>query len=240
MSVASKALAAVGKAKNSGYCETFTRSCFGFAAKYGSARLAYLASKAAGKIHTDTSPPPGVPVFWDITYGTNAPYDHVAVSVGGGYCVSTSAGPGRTVAKVRISDLTKRWGMTYRGWGEWYHGVRVYTPPKKPAKKWPHADLKTTDSRYDAWATLLASVGYKDKSVVLRQQRWLKDRGYYKGRLDGKWGEMSTEALQSFLYDKGLYRNGSHPKSVLVDGEFGARTLAAEVAYLNQQRHYLI
>lgn len=135
MDVVTKALAAVGRGQDSGMCERFTRSCFGFPARYASARLAYEASRAAGPIHMDNNPPPGVPVFWDITTGVNSPFDHVAVSVGDGYVVSTSAGPGRTVARVGITELTRRWGMTYRGWAEFYHDQRVYTPPTKS-----HAD----------------------------------------------------------------------------------------------------
>ena len=125
----------------SGMCEKFTRTCMGFPAKYASARLAYLASKAAGGFHTgDYDAPAGVPVFWDILSGKNVRLDHVAYSVGNGYCISTSAGPGGTVALVKISDLTRRWGMRYLGWAEIYHGKRVFskkesapqTPPSKP------------------------------------------------------------------------------------------------------------
>lgn len=121
-------------------CERFTRSCFGFPARYASAKLAYEASKRDGRVHVDYNAPAGVPVFWDILTGPNAPYDHVAVSVGGGWCVSTSAGPGKTVAKVRIDELTRRWGMRYLGWAEVYHGQGVYTPPQKAAAPKPDDD----------------------------------------------------------------------------------------------------
>src|SRR5690606_34432020 len=100
---ARRAAGAVGKGSEfAGMCEKFTRGHFGFPARYGSAKLAYQASKRDGKVHVDYDAPAGVPVFWDILSGKNAPYDHVAISVGGGYCISTSAGPGGTVAKVSI------------------------------------------------------------------------------------------------------------------------------------------
>lgn len=161
--VVTKALAAVGKGQDSGMCERFTRSCFGFPARYASARLAYEASKKDGPVHKDFNAPAGVPVFWDITTGTNAPYDHVAVSVGGGWCVSTSAGPNKAVARVRIDELTKRWGMTYLGWAEFYHGQRVYSSParkvsavtnKEGQKVWSYKNPNVKHGDRDAYALL--------------------------------------------------------------------------------------
>lgn len=85
-----RADAAIGRgAEFSGMCERFVRTCFGFAARYPSARQAWEATtrRRSGEA------PAGVPVFWDITTGVNKDFDHVAISVGGGWCVSTSAGP---------------------------------------------------------------------------------------------------------------------------------------------------
>lgn len=153
--VAESAKSRIGHSGWSGLCEAFTRTAFGFSAKYASANLAYRASKRAGKMHMDTSPPPGVPVFWDITRGVNAPYDHVAVSIGGGEVVSTSVGKNKTPAIIGINELTKLWGMRYRGWAEVYHGVRVYrtstkptTPPAK--KEYFDMDKKTFENGLDS------------------------------------------------------------------------------------------
>lgn len=127
------ALSMVGKAELSGRCEQFTRTAFGFVGMYTSANLAYQGSVASGGFHHgDLAAPEGVPVFWDITSGVNAPYDHVAYSIGGGECVTTSAGPGSTIARIGLSTLTTLWGMTYRGWGEFYHNARVYDPSPYP------------------------------------------------------------------------------------------------------------
>lgn len=125
--IVAQARALIGASGWSGWCEKFTRTCFGFSARYASARLAYEASKRDGTIHTDTNPPPGVPVFWDITSGKNAAYDHVAVSIGGGRVISTSVGKNGTPAEISITALTKLWGMRYLGWGDHYHGKRVHT-----------------------------------------------------------------------------------------------------------------
>lgn len=227
----------------SGWCEKFVRTCFGLPAKYATARLAWLDTS---KRHDDMEAPAGVPVFWDITSGVNANADHIAISVGGGYCVSTSAGPGRTVAKVSIADLTRKWGTVYRGWSEDYHGVVVHTKATPSSTvtasattaRWPERDLPvrgshTTESRA-AWRTLLARVGYRDDDLDLAMQRWLRNLGYYAAifSLDGDFAEQSIRALQRFLKKKGLYPFED-------DGDRGPVTIKAEIRYLNQQRQFL-
>lgn len=73
---------------------------------------------------------------------------------------------------------------------------------------------------------------------VKAEQRWLHSLGYYTGRIDGDRGPMTISALQAFLYDKGLYRNGSYSKSVMVDADFGSRTIKGLQKYANRQRKY--
>ena len=139
------AKAGVGKGSNLvGFCEKWTRSCFGLPARYSSAYRAYLASKAAGGlvVSDGSDAPAGSVMFWDIVSGKNAPYDHVAPVVARGVVASTSAGPGGTVGLVRITDLTRRWRMKPRGWAYIYHGKPLLkkqtTPaPTPPAKADP-------------------------------------------------------------------------------------------------------
>lgn len=152
----------VGATGWAGWCEKFTRTAFGFPARYPSARAAYLASKKAGTIHTDTNPPAGVPVFWDITTGPNAAYDHVAVSIGGGKVVSTSVGKNRTPAVIGVNELTKLWGMKYLGWAEFYHGQRVYTPAALPA--WYCVNVGRS-------ATLLGRTGPSTKHKIIHRRK---------------------------------------------------------------------
>ncbi|WP_156250395.1 peptidoglycan-binding domain-containing protein [Pseudactinotalea terrae] len=234
-----RASAAIGRgASYSGMCEKFVRTCFGFSARYPSARQAWEATER----RRSGTPPAGVPVFWDITSGKNNDFDHVAISVGGGVCISTSAGPGRTVARVGIEDLTRRWGMLYRGWAEDYHGVLVHEPEvvdlQTTPQGWPEQDLPvksahTADS-LRAWRLLMASIGLTDALLELAMQRWLRRRGYYASQfaLDGDFGPRSITALQRFLQAKGLYPHDT-------DGWRGPLTIGAEIRYLNVQRRYL-
>lgn len=237
------ARASIGKGGSySGMCEKFVRTCFGFTAKYASAKIAW--DHAGGKHHGDYNAPAGVPVFWDITSGKNVKYDHIALSVGGGYCVSTSAGKGGTVALVSIRDLTRRWGMTYRGWAEVYHGIRVYkaaAPKPKPAPK----PITIKRLRVDGdFATLSVKalqlflkrygghyLGYIDGHMgpltIKGLQRYLKAGGRYKGRIDGKLGPMTVKALQEHLKHHGHYKGW-------VDGQFGPMTRRAFQDYLNR------
>lgn len=205
----------------SGMCEKFVRSCYGFTAKHASARIAW--EKSGGKHHGDMNAPAGVPVFWDILSGRNAPYDHIAISIGGGWCISTSAGPGGTVAKVRISDLTRRWGMKYRGWAEIYHGVRVYNAPK-PAP--------TTPARVKPKIARLRLDGDFGPITIKALQKFLWWYGsHYLGRIDGKFGHLTVKGLQRYLRAGGRYRGW-------IDGDFGHMTVRALQNHLTHHGHY--
>lgn len=80
---------------------------------------------------------------------------------------------------------------------------------------------------------------------ITAMQEWLASLGYYKGRIEAHhgeepvWGVVGKKALQAFLYDKGLYRNGSATRAQLVDGDFASRSVTGFQAYLNSQRQYL-
>lgn len=243
----SRAMEQVGKGPQfSGFCERFVRGCFGFGPRYLTANLAWQATRA--RHTTDMSPPPGVPVFWDILGGVNVKNDHIAISTGGGFCISTSVGPGRTVGKVGIRELTQRWGMTYRGWSEDYHGVRVHAAAQEEQEvreephigtprtgRWPGRDLQVagthTAESLRAWRLLMASIDFDDEDLDLAMQRWLTLRGFYEGLLDGDFVEKSVKALQTFLQAKELYPFD-------IDGDRGRDTVRGEIRYLNQQRRF--
>lgn len=112
-----------------GWCLMFVRLMLGVAMNFPSAISAW---KNAKYKHTTGTPPKGVPVFWDI-----GKHGHVALSDGGGYCYSTDILRKGKVDRVPISKIASRWGARYLGWTEDLNGVRVYTPPSKPATAKP-------------------------------------------------------------------------------------------------------
>lgn len=119
---------------------------------------------------------------------------------------------------------------------------KAKAPAKKKAapKAWPNAKLKVTSAHtaasHAAWVELMELCGFTDKSLSVNLQRWLANqkgvigRRYYTGLIDGDFYGMSVEALQTFLVAKGHLPNRKY-----IDRDRGARTIRAEIAYLNAQ-----
>lgn len=117
-------------------------------------------------------------------------------------------------------------------------------------KAWPRAAVPVTSSHtaasHNAWTKLLAGnigpkkQGYKDKNLTVNFQRWLRDLGYYKGVIDGKFGPWTIEALQLFLRAKGFYKGRVDGKRQPYNVARGPMMVRAEIAYINSQRkHYV-
>lgn len=109
-------------------------------------------------------------------------------------------------------------------------------PSASKGKGYPHTALPVTSTHtgasHDAWVYLMRhAVNRTDRNLTINIQRWLRDLGYYKGRVDGVFGPVTVRALQTFLRAKGLYKGR-------IDGQRGPMTIRAEIAYLNDQRKY--
>lgn len=116
------------------------------------------------------------------------------------------------------------------------------TPAPAPSSKvWPAVALPLTDKHttasHNAWVRLMADVGYKDPRLGKSLQRWLRDRGYYKGLIDGDFAGWSIDALQRFLRDRGFYKGAIDGKKLGYRAR-AALTIRGEIAYLNSQRKY--
>ena len=133
--------------------------------------------------------------------------------------------------------------------------VKATAPaPAKPSKSgssgksWPDVALPRTGSHtgasHRAWVALLAGnigpdkKGYKHSNLTVNFQRWLRDLGYYKGRVDGKFGGWTVEALQLFLRDKGFYKGLIDGRRTSYSRSRGSMMIRAEIDYLNSQRKY--
>lgn len=138
------ALAQVGHAKFSGLCKAFVRTAFNVnPSQSGTAIEAWREAKHKHRETVADKIPAYVPVYMD----TAASAEHVVITVGkdkDGHrlCVSTDAGPGKTIGLVRLDRLAASWGPIL-GWAEDMDGQRVYTAPVAPAK--PKSRGKLTD-----------------------------------------------------------------------------------------------
>jgi hypothetical protein len=104
-------------------CQTFVRTCFGIGPGAWSAGAAWDAAKYKHPVTSGRSVPAGVPVFWE----TSSDADHVAISIGGGKCISTDiARPGK-VDGAWNDGVTRRWNCTLTGGTEDLNGVRIAT-----------------------------------------------------------------------------------------------------------------
>lgn len=73
------------------------------------------------------------------------------------------------------------------------------------------------------------SSGYKDGSQFIKAvQKFLKDKGNYKGNIDGWCGKKTITAMQEFLRDKGFYTGA-------IDGSMGKLTVKAWQSYINSR-----
>jgi len=124
-------LAAVKRAKArvgtrlaaAGYCQMFTRECYGVPAsgdfdgdRDADAVDAWKKARKHGRVVVTNNPraiPRGAAVYWS---GGRNGHGHAAVSLGEGRCVSTDAKGPRTVAVANIDDLTRSWGLNLLGY----------------------------------------------------------------------------------------------------------------------------
>lgn len=98
-----------------GRCMTFVWRCLDGWHVYGIAD-ADSGWRQARERHTDSDPPPGVPVYWA---------GHVALSLGARLVRTTDWPKRRQVATVSIDMLTETTGMVYEGWTSDYGGHRI-------------------------------------------------------------------------------------------------------------------
>jgi hypothetical protein len=112
-----------------GLCLQFVRMAFGLASLYGSAIVAWDNAERKHPTTDAKTIPRGVPVFWRI-----GKFGHVALSLGGGLCLSTDVRRRGRVDIVRIDHIREAWGAQLLGWTEDLNGVTVWqNKPKAPA-----------------------------------------------------------------------------------------------------------
>lgn len=101
------------------YCLNFVWNCLDYPNSAGLANANQAWTAARQKVYSGT-PPAGAPVYW-----ASGQYGHIALSVGGGYVRSTDWPSKGYVGTVAISQITRAWGMSYRGWSRDYAGKPI-------------------------------------------------------------------------------------------------------------------
>lgn len=184
-----------------GQCLATTRKYWNVGAKYPDASTSYYAADHKRYV-APHDVPRGAPVWWT---GGGSGHGHVAISVGGGYCLSTDwKRPGK-IDYAKISDITSHWGLRYRGYSQEINDVVVWKPRLsygtvalrnlKPGRR--HSDVKQVKRR-------LKQKGYKGFIVssdkfgfgLRRAYRKYQQRLGYEGRAaDGIPGRKSLRKL---------------------------------------------
>lgn len=203
-------------------CLQFTRLCFNIPAKYASAKDAWAGAKYKHPVSQGGAIPAGVPLFWD----TKSKWDHIALSIGDGKCLSTDIKRRGKVDVVPISTVTKAWGP-FLGWSEDLNGVRVYSAPARPPIIPPPyvpknnvldvQVLKAARYRHPA----LSGNAERVDQVRILEEALVKTGWLAKGLADGHYGTATVKAVQNFQRK----HTKNPPRNWVPDGWMGAREL---------------
>lgn len=152
----------------------------------------------------------------DILLNDNA---HTAVNLDkGAYATST------TVVTSGKLEVDESWGVDTTTKSQKVFGTsmdgEISNQPASSKKYLPNASTASWEFK---------SSGYKDGSQFIKAlQEFLKDKGYYKGNIDGWCGKKTVTAMQEFLRDKGFYTGA-------IDGSMGKLTVKAWQNYINSR-----
>jgi len=108
-----------------GQCLKTVRGYYDVGSKYGTAASSWFAADHKHFSNDGRDAPRGAPVWW--TGGTSGA-GHVAISVGGGLCISTDWKRSGRADYAAINDITSFWGLDYKGWTREVNDVVVWRP----------------------------------------------------------------------------------------------------------------
>lgn len=180
------------------YCLKFVRMAFGLDGGTPDAGKAWDWARYKHRTSDPNSIPANVPVFWELP----SVADHVAYSVGGGWCLSNDIRRTGKIDLVRIDEITRRWGGRLLGWTEDLNGKRVYSghvpTPQVPAIK-PVVDLsKLIAAAKNDPKGKQGSVSYPAGVKIV--ERALKSEGLLGTRYaaDGSYGSLTVAAYKKW------------------------------------------
>lgn len=143
-----------------GQCLKTIRQAYNVQSKYPTASSSWVAADHKHFASRGTDVPRGAPVWWT---GGSSGAGHIAISCGGGVCISTDwKEPGR-LAYARIDDITVLWNLNFKGWTREVNDVVVWMPPQPATRPVVHLHSLKPGKRSDD---------------VLKVKKRLKEKGY--------------------------------------------------------------
>lgn len=108
-----------------GMCLATVRQYYGVPSGFPTAASSYWASDHKRFVRSGRDVPRGVPVYW--TGGSHGA-GHIAISVGGGVCLSTDWKSAGKISYAHIDDITAAWGLQFKGYTWEVNGRQVWAP----------------------------------------------------------------------------------------------------------------
>lgn len=185
-----------------GQCLRTVRQYYGVSAKYLTAALSYEHSDRKFHRASGVNCPRGVPVYWT---GGSSGAGHIAISVGGGLCLSTDWKRQGKIDYARIDDITSHWGLTFEGFTQEINDVIVWRFPI-PADTVHLNDVQPGDRNDDVLKLKkrLHDKGYKGfivkspkfgKGTLAAYKKYQERLGFNGADADGKPGRTSLKKL---------------------------------------------
>lgn len=109
-----------------GMCLATVRQYYGVPSGVPTAAASYFMSNHKRGVSSGSAVPRGVPVYWT---GGSRGAGHIAISVGGGYCLSTDWKRAGKIDYAKIDDITRAWNLDFRGYTWEVNGRQVWAPP---------------------------------------------------------------------------------------------------------------
>jgi hypothetical protein len=122
-----RALRQKGKSYPVGYCLRWVREQFGVSAYYRYAYQVWQNCPSKLRHVTSDAPPRGTIALYRAP-GTSGYPGHIAISIGGGYIVSTDLPYSGRIGVVHYRAPERKWGLSYVGYTRWVNQRSVWAP----------------------------------------------------------------------------------------------------------------
>ena len=172
-------------------CLVFVRTRYGVGPGALTAALGFDMTKVR---HSDSTPPPGVPVWWH-----GGEFGHVAISCGGGRVISTDWPRSGSVGRVGIARLTRDWTKVYKGWSEDINGVTIM---KRPKVKFPRLVESAMTHPHEPPAA--AGPGPEDEVALVKAALYCEGLLDQRYAFDGRFGNRTLSAYAGWQRKVGM------------------------------------